>query len=230
MKSKLSIFSLIALLGLSIGLYFALVYAETDSAQGDVQRIFYLHLPAFFGAAFGFACALVSGIAYLITRNNKWDAISLSSVEIGLTLSIITLGSGSIWGRPTWNTWWTNSPRMTSMLIMVLTYAAYLLLRQGFILSERQRKFAAAYAILAFSSVIFTIIIVRLRPDGIHPVVIGNSSQNAQGGFAMSNRMQAALFVNMVVWVLLVTPTLIWWRARLEQFHELKDSLIVSKS
>lgn len=230
MKSKLGLLSLIALIGILTGLYFALFYAEMDSAQGDVQRIFYLHLPTFFGAAFGFGCALVCGIAYLITRDDKWDAISLSAIEIGLVLSIVTLVNGSIWARPTWNTWWINSPRMVSTLIMALTYAAYLLLRQGIALPEHRRKFAAIYAILAFSTVIFTVVIVRLRSDGIHPVVIGSSSQNAQGGFAMTNKMQTTLFINMGVWVLLVTPTLIWWRVRLEQFREQVTSFIASKS
>jgi heme exporter protein C len=219
MKTKLGLLSFLALIAVLIGLYFALVYAGTDSIQGNIQRIFYLHLPAFFGAVLGFGCALICGIAYLTTRNTKWDMISLSAIEVGLMLAIVTLASGSIWARPTWNTWWTDSPRLSSTLIMALTYAAYLFLRQGFILPEKQRKFAAIYAILAFSTVIFTMVIVRVRSDGIHPVVIGSSPQNTQGGFAMSDTMKAALFVNMGVWVFLVTPTLIWWRVRLEQLH-----------
>lgn len=219
MKSRLVLLSLIALFGVLIGLYFALIYAGTDSMQGNIQRIFYLHLPAFFSAAFAFATALICGIAYLTTRNAKWDTVSLSAIEVGLVLTIITLASGSIWARPTWNTWWTDSPRLTSTLIMALTYAAYLVLRQGFVMPENQRKFAAFYAVLAFSTVIFTMVIVRLRSDGIHPIVIGNSPQNAQGGLAMSDTMKTALIVNMGVWVLLVTPTLIWWRWHLEQLR-----------
>ena len=170
MKFNMKFFSFIAFLGVIIGLYFALVYAGTDTMQGNVQRIFYLHLPAFFSAAFAFASALICGIAYLTTRNTKWDRISLAAIEVGLMLTVITLATGSIWARPTWNTWWTDSPRLTSTLIMALSYAAYLLLRQGFVVPETQRRFAAYYAILAFSTVIFTMVIVRLRSDGIHPV------------------------------------------------------------
>lgn len=219
MKSRLNLLSLVAFVGVLVGLYFALFYAGTDTMQGHIQRIFYLHLPAFFGSVLAFVIALICGIAYLTTRNTKWDRISLSAIEVGLMLTIVTLTTGSIWARPTWNTWWTDSPRLTSTLIMALTYAAYLFLRQGFALPENQRKFAAVYAILAFSTVIFTMVIVRVRSDGIHPVVIGKSPQNAQGGFSMSDTMRMALFVNMGVWVFLVTPTLIWWRVRLEQLR-----------
>lgn len=207
-------------IGISFGLYMALWYAGTDAMQGEVQRIFYIHLPSFFGATLAFLVTVVGGIAYLRTRNVKWDTMAVAGVEVGLMLSLITLATGSIWARPIWNAWWTWDPRLTSAAIMALTYAAYLMLRAGMEAPDKRRLFASVYGILAFATVFFTIIVIRIRPDTIHPAVIGESPTNAEGGFAMTTGIGNALMTNFIVWVAIVTPTLLWWRVRLENLLE----------
>jgi heme exporter protein C len=225
--------TVLAAIGFIGALYMALVFAGTDSVQGNVQRIFYLHLGAFMGGSIGYIVALVGGVAYLRTRNPRWDTLALAGVEVGLSLTLITLITGSIWARPMWNTWWTWDPRLTSAAVMALTYAAYLMLRNALENPEQRRKFAAVYAIFAISTVVFTFIITRIRPDTIHPTVIGPSSANAQGTFEMTANMGAALGVNMMVWCALIAPTLIWWRVRLEnvvnQARQLRVELDESK-
>lgn len=208
--------TVITVIAVVVGLYFALVYAGTDIEQGNVQRIFYLHVSSFAGAFIALGVTVFAGIAYLRTRAVKWDVLAQAGVEIGLTLGVMNLVTGSIWARPIWNTWWTWDPRLTSAAIMVLTYAAYLMLRSGIENPETRRRFASVYGILAFSTVIITLIIIRIRPDTIHPAVIGASPQNAQGGFGLSDSMITAMTVNMVVWSVFVPLTLMWWRVRLE--------------
>lgn len=210
----------LALIGFAVGLYLGLFYAGTDISQGHVQRIFYLHLPAFAGASAAFFTALVGGVAYLRTRSPRWDRLSLAGVEVGLMCSIITLVTGMIWAQPTWNTWWTWDPRLTSAAIMALTYAAYFMMRGALDNADRRRTYSAVYSVLAISTVIFTVMITRMRSDTIHPVVIGASPVNAQGSFAMAENMGMALGVNIVVWLFLITPALIWWRIRLEALLE----------
>lgn len=212
--------SILALVGFIGVLYMALVYAGTDSVQGNVQRIFYLHLGAFMGAFVAYGCGTVGGALYLKTRNPRWDTLALAGVEVGLALSLITLITGMVWARPMWNTWWTWDPRLTSTAIMALTYAAYLMLRNAFASPDQRRKLASVYSIFAIVTVIFTLIVTRIRPDTIHPTVIGPSSQNAQGSFEMTPNMGAALGVSMMVFTLLITPALIWWRIRLENRFE----------
>ena len=212
--------TILAGLGFLAALYMALVYAGTDAVQGNVQRIFYMHLGAFIGASVAFSVAFVGGIAYLRTRQTRWDTLSLAGVEVGLALSLITLITGSIWARPMWNTWWTWDPRLTSAAIMALTYAAYLMLRNSFANPDQRRKLASVYSIFAILTVVFTFVITRVRPDTIHPTVIGPSSTNAEGSFSMTPNMGAALGVSMMVWSLLITPALIWWRIRLENAFE----------
>lgn len=212
--------TVLSVIGVAVGLYIGMFVAGTDNIQGHVQRIFYIHLPSFFGGTLAFLVTVVGGIAYLRTRNLKWDVIAVAGVEVGLMMALITLATGSIWARPIWNAWWTWDPRLTSSAVMALTYAAYLMLRAGIESPDKRRTFASVYGILAFSTVFFTIIVIRLRPDTIHPAVIGESPTNAEGGFAMTQGIGNALLMNFIAWVAILTPTLLWWRVRLQNLME----------
>jgi len=221
----LHLLTLITLVGIAIGTYFGLVVAGTDTLQGNVQRIFYFHVSSFSGGAVAFFAAVIGGMAYLKTRRVGWDRLALAGVEVGFFLSLITLITGMVWARPIWNTWWTWDPRLTSAAIMVLTYAAYLMLRGAIENPDKKRMMASVYGILAFGTVIFTFIIIRIRPDTIHPAVIGASPVNAEGGFSMTDTMKSALGINSFVWCVLITPTLMWWRIRLERLAERAERL-----
>ncbi|NJL95978.1 MAG: cytochrome c biogenesis protein CcsA [Anaerolineae bacterium] len=129
----------------------------------------------------------------------------------------MTIATGAIWARPTWGTFWTWDPRLTTIAIMWLTYAAYLFLRSAVEDPGQRKRFASIYGILAFSSVILTVVIIRLRPDVIHPVVAGPSvtSDSAVGDFNLTPRIAQTVLFNMVAYVLLAVA-LLWERMRLE--------------
>jgi heme exporter protein C len=213
----------LTVLGLLGTLYLGLVYVGTDVTQGAVQRLFYVHMPSFFGAFTAFGATVLGGIMYLKNRDPKWDRLAVAGVEIGLALSILTLATGSVWARPIWNTWWTWDPRLTSAAIMVLTYAAYLMLRSGIENADTRRRFASVYGIVAFSTVILTLVIIRIRPDTIHPVVVGASPQNAQGTFEATTGVVVALLPALAFYATLLPITLMWWRIRLENFSEIVE-------
>lgn len=216
----LKFLTILAGAGIAGGLYFALGYAGTDSIQGDVQRLFYLHLPSFTGAAVAFGVTFISGLIYLFRRHDRWERLAHASAEVGLVLAVINVALGSIWARPVWNTWWTGDPRMTSAAVMVLVCVAYLLLRNGIENPDRRRWFSAGMAVLLMAVMLFSVLVVRTRSDTIHPVVIGPSPQNNSGGVQMAPTMATALGVNLVVWAGLVAPVLIWWRVRLLTLRE----------
>ncbi len=206
-------------IGMVVTFYLALFYAGTDVEQGNVQRIFYVHVGAFTGGSTAFFITVVAGIAYLITRNPAWDRLALASVEIGLPLMTITLLTGAVWARPIWNTWWTADPRLNSMAVMWLLYAAYLTLRGAITSPDRRARYAAVYGILAFVSVIYTFLVIRLRTDTLHPVVIGPSPANpaAKGTFEVRTDLHigVTLGIGSVFWML-AALTLIWHRLRIE--------------
>ena len=108
------------------------------------------------GGMLGFGVAVIAGIAYLITRQRKWDIAGYAAVEVSLVFFFIAIVAGSIWARRTWGTWWTWDPRLTSAAIVELVYAAYLMLRQGIEDPDRRARFGAVYAIVAFISVPIT--------------------------------------------------------------------------
>lgn len=218
----LRILTLATVVSVAFGLYLGLFYAGTDVDQGQVQRIFYVHLSAFAAAFTAFCGTVIGGIQYLRTRKTQWDSIALAGAEVGLAMSIVNLVTGMVWARPIWNTWWTWDPRLTSAAIMCLTYAAYLMLRSGIENAEQRRRFASIYGILAITTVILTLVITRIRPDTIHPVVIGPSVQNpsAEGAFEFSERMRLTIGINSAIWTTLVPVTLMWHRVRLQNLIE----------
>jgi heme exporter protein C len=236
MPRGLLILCILSLIGVAFSFYMALGFAGRDIDQGDVQRIFYVHMPSFFGAFVAFGATTLGGILYLRTRSPKWDTLALAGVEVGIILALINLVTGSVWARPIWNTWWNWDPRLTSEAIMILTYAAYLMLRAGIDNVEQRRRFAAVYGIFAIATVIITLIIPRIVPSSIHPIVIGpvmNSTEAAvQGDFELNatRGVATALITGMFVWAVLLPITMLWLRIRLEsaaeRIHALKARLL----
>jgi heme exporter protein C len=165
----------------------------------------------------------VAGAIYLRTGRPFWDQLASSSVEVGLVLTVMATASGSIWARPAWNTWWTWDPRLTTYTIMALIYVAYLMLRQGIEDPQRRARFASVYGIIGFISVPITWFSIRWWRT-IHPVVIGNGSPDAEGGFDMTRTMlQTFLFANVAFTFLYVA--LLANRLRLARLTERVEQL-----
>jgi len=219
-RRALPVLTVVTVLAVALGFVLAFVVVGPDSVQGNVQRLFYIHMPSFFGAFVAFGATVVGGLMYLRTRATKWDTLALAGVEVGLALSLVNLATGAIWARPIWNTWWTWDPRLTSAAVMALTYAAYLMLRAGIENPDSRRRFASVYGIIAISTVILTLVIIRIVPETIHPVVVGPSPTNAEGTFEADTGTALALLPNLFIWGVLVPMTLMWHRVRLQNFHD----------
>jgi len=216
----LDIFSLILL---AVATYLALVFAPTERVMGEVQRVFYFHVATAWVGLLGFVAAGVSGIIYLRTQDLKWDLIEQAAVEISLVFFFITIILGSIWARPIWNTWWTWDPRLTSASIVELIYLAYLMLRQGIEDPDRRARFGAVYTLVGAISVPITFLSIRLFRT-IHPVVIGNESAAAEGGFAMTGDMKIAFFFALFAFTIIFID-LFWNRIRLGQLQQKVEQL-----
>ena len=112
---------------LSIGLLEALIFSPEDYKQGDAVRIMYVHVPsAWISLGIFSLITLLSIIGYIFKIKNFF-LISKSLAPSGFIFNIIALVTGSIWGRPTWGTWWAWDARITAMLILALFYLLYLL-------------------------------------------------------------------------------------------------------
>ena len=130
MKKAFPIFALLTAVLLSYALYLALVWAPTEQTMGNVQRIFYYHVPSAWTAFLLFLINFVASVWYLIRRNVKADILALVTAEVGVVFCTVVLVTGPIWARPVWGIWWTWDMRLTLTLVLWLIYVAYLVLRR----------------------------------------------------------------------------------------------------
>jgi heme exporter protein C len=112
---------------LSIGLTEALILSPEDYKQSHVVRIMYVHVPAAWISLGIFSSLTLLSVASFVFKNKNFALISKSLAPSGFVFNIIALVTGSIWGKPTWGTWWAWDARITSMLILALFYGMYLL-------------------------------------------------------------------------------------------------------
>jgi heme exporter protein C len=212
---------IVLLFAVAVGMVF--FYAPQEAVMGNVQRIFYFHVSAAWVGMLSFLVAAIAGIVYLRKAERKWDIVGLSAVEIGIVFSFIAVVSGSIWARPIWNTWWTWDPRLTTVTIMLLIYAAYLMLRSGIDDPNRRARFGAVYSIVGFLSVPLTFFSARLFRT-IHPVVVGTNQPGATGAFDMTPKMLQTFLFSLAVFTLLFA-VLLWHRIRLGELADNVEQL-----
>jgi heme exporter protein C len=197
-------------------MYASLIYARSaTNLAGDeqlAQRIFYLHMGCNFGAMAGYMVSLTGSLGYLLTRNLSWDRLTQASIEVGTLCGIGTIVTGIFWAKPTWNTYWTWDPRLTTATITVLLYIAYLLFRNGIDNRQARARFGSIYALFAFMSLPLTFYSARWFRS-IHPVVFSGDNPDAQGGFAIGPSMGQTIGIAAVAFSLLfATLTLARWR------------------
>ena len=133
--------------------YLAFFYAPVDANQGEVYRIMFLHVPSAFTAFLAsFVIFLISMIGFK-TRSEESLLWARATAEVGLIFTILTLATGSIWGKPTWGTWWTWDARLTTTFLLALLYAGYLLLYQSMSPGPGPVKVCGALGILIFIDV-----------------------------------------------------------------------------
>ena len=152
MASRLLSICVFAAMQLSLAAIF--LYAPTEREMGDVQRIFYFHVPAAMTAFAAFFVVFIASIAYLKTREVRWDRVAIAAAELGVLFSTINLVTGPLWAKPVWGVYWRWEPRLTTMLITFAMYIAYLMVRayasgQG----DQMRRFASVLGIVAFVNI-----------------------------------------------------------------------------
>ena len=128
---------LLFIIVLSIGLVEALILSPEDYKQSDAVRIMYVHVPAAWISLGIFSSITLLSISGFIFKSKNFFLISKSLAPSGFVFNIIALVTGSIWGKPTWGTWWAWDARITSMLILALFYALYLI---SWRISENEEK------------------------------------------------------------------------------------------
>ena len=190
---------------LGYGFCQAMYIAPTEATMGDVQRIFYYHLPSAWVAFLLFFVNFLASIWYLVRRNIGADAMALASAEVGVSFCTIVLITGPIWARPIWGIWWTWDARLTSTLVLWLIYVSYLVLRH-YASGGQVPVLAAALGIFGFLDVPIVYMAIRwFRTQHPQPVIGGGQGSGLDPTMwhaVLWNLAAFAMLALMFVWVL----------------------------
>lgn len=190
--------TLVALLGVATVYLLALKFTPIEASQGAAQKIFYLHVPAAWGALVAFSLCGVASAAYLFLYEARVDRFAASSAEVGLAFSAVMLTTGPIWGKPIWGTWWDWDPRLTLTLLLFLLFLGYGALRSAIPDARERARYSAVVGIMALVLVPFIHLSVYLYRT-IHPKPVVLRPE----GPALPPEMLRTLLVSVAVFTLL---------------------------
>jgi heme exporter protein C len=210
-SGKTTTAAFLALTALTTALLLGSIYeifavAPVELMMGIVQKIFYWHVPAAYSMYLAAGACLVGSGWYLATGNEKGDAIGQAGAELAVAFGAIVVFSGPLWARKAWGAYWTWDPRLTTTLLALLIYVAYIVLRGFGGEGEAEKRFAAALGILGVADLPIIHYSVK-KWSGQHPTVI------TKGGGGLDPRMLPALFLSLAAFTALFA-LLLWVRAR----------------
>lgn len=142
-KAAAPIFIALAAALFAVGVPWALIYSPADYQQGETVRIMYIHVPAAWWSLGIYAFMGAASFVSLVWRHALADVAARSAAPIGATFAGLCLITGSLWGAPTWGTWWEWDGRLTSMLALFVIYLGYIALWSAIDDEEKAARFAA---------------------------------------------------------------------------------------
>lgn len=223
MKPGFIAVALVTLGMLSYALHQAMVGAPMERTMGEVQRIFYYHVPSAWVAFLCFFVNFLASIWYLVKRSGKSDAIALACAEVGVVFCTIVLITGPLWAKPVWGIWWTWDARLTSTLVLWLIYVSYLILRR-YSSGGQTPVIAAALAIFGFVDVPLVYMSIRwFRTQHPQPVIGGGE------GSGIHPEMFSALMWNFAAFTLFAA-VLIYLRYRLEVVQQQVETAYANRA
>jgi heme exporter protein C len=196
----------------------------TERTMGIVQKIFYFHVPAAYGMYLGAAACFLGSVGYFLSPTDGRDAFAKAGAEVAVTFGFIVLVTGPLWAAKAWGRYWVWDPRLTTSMLSVLIYVAYVVVRSFAGDGQAERKFAAALGVVGAANLPIIHYSVQ-KWSGQHPVVIGS------GGGGLAPGMRLALMLGFLAFTLLAL-LLIWSRMRIEvarsRLRQLEDEALAS--
>lgn len=209
MKSYYKILVFLIISGVCIAGFLAPI--DFIPGLGERARNIFFHVPMSWVASVAFLMSMFFSIRFLMTKNMDFDIKAHCSAEIGLLFCVLGYVTGTIWARVDWGTFFKiDEPRMMSILLLMLIYAAYLILRSSIDEEEKKARLSAVYLIIAFLTVPFFIFIMPRIFPGLHPGS-ADDSNSPGGGPVVKNEMNSSMrlifytssigFVMLYVWI-----------------------------
>jgi heme exporter protein C len=176
---------------LLIALYMIFLYAPMEETMGNVQRIFYIHVPSAITAFLAYFVVAVGSAMYLAKHSQFWDELAHAAAEVGFIFCTCVLVTGPLWAKPVWGIWWTWDMRLTSTFILWILFIAYLMLRSYLVNPARAATLSAVVGVIGAADVIFDYMSIRwFRTQHPQPVILGGPNSG------LDPRMLATLLVS----------------------------------
>jgi heme exporter protein C len=175
--------------------------APPEAYMRATQKIMYIHVPSAWTTLLTFSATFVASVQWLRTRAPKWDHLIEASIEVGVVLGCVLSVTGAIWARPTFGVWWDWDPRLTSVAVMVLSYAGIAALRSFVDDPHKRATWAAVASITAYANVIFVYLCVKFLRS-LHQVQSSPSTVDASMVVALRTNAFGMIFLG--IWMVAV--------------------------
>jgi heme exporter protein C len=183
--------------------------APTEATMGIVQKIFYFHVPIAYSMYLGATACFVGSAGYLYNGKQGWDSLARAGAEVAVVMGLLVMITGPLWAAKAWGVYWTWDPRLTTQLLSVLLYVAYLVLRLFTGDGDAERRFAAALGVLGAANLPIIHFSVQ-KWGGTHPAVI-----TGKGGGLTDPAMVSTLMFGFLSFTLF-SIVLLWSRYRID--------------
>lgn len=200
-----TLFSILALFTNILALLMVFFYAPTEVQMGEVQKIFYYHVPCAIASYFMVFISFVFSIAFLVKKDEKYDIWAYAGAEVGLVFILCVLVSGPIWGKAAWGKWWVWEPRLTTFLIIFLIYFSYILVRIFGKQDTKTLKVASVFSIIGFLDVPLVNRAVYWWGSIVHPQSV-----------SLEPQMKLTFFVSLIS-VIILSLSFLFWRVSVDE-------------
>ena len=196
-RSWLGVVALLVIVGTQ---WYAISTSAPDRDMGNLQKIMYVHIPSAWMFFIAFFVVALASLMYLWKREERYDLVAASAAEAGAVFTGMALATGSIWGRPTWGTYWTWDARLTSTAVTFLILVGYLALRSAVDDTERRARWSAAVGILGALNVPIVYMSVRWWRT-LHQVQ--SSQSTVAGPYRTGWQLNALAMTLVLIWFIM---------------------------
>ncbi len=153
-----------------------------------------------FGMMIILGVSLVYSIKYLAGFNSKFDVVASEAANIGIFMGVLGILTGMVWAKFTWGAWWVNDAKLNGAAITLLSYFAYLILRNSMDEEQKRARISAVYNIFAYVMLIIFLMILPRMTDSLHP---GNGGNPGFSGYDLDRNMRMVFYPAVIGWTLL---------------------------
>ena len=200
---------IIAILAIIPGLVWGVFFTNPDYKQMETVKIIFIHVPAAFLAINIYLMMTITSLVWLIRRHYVSALAAKSSAIVGLTMTIVTIITGSLWGSSTWGTYWVWDPRLTSFAILLCFYVGYILLWQAIGSLEKAANVTSLFCIIGSVFALLSRYIVFFIDQGLHqgPTLSLDQEKNIDNSYYFPLILTLIGFSSLFIYLVLVRTT-----------------------